>query len=96
MYTLERFFFIKFINGLVERYPELFEGGGTSSQLQYNFGKKWKGYSSLVELAQNDVTKLDEITKQPLEKCLLMLAYRSDKNELENLLHKEAMKNIRS
>jgi hypothetical protein len=28
----------------------------------------------------------------PLEKCLLYLAYKSDKVELENLLHREALK----
>lgn len=30
----------------------------------------------------------------PLEMCLMKLAYDSDKIELENLLHKEAMKKM--
>ena len=95
MYTLEHFFFHQFINGLAERYPELFEGRGISSEHQVNFGKKWKGYSALVELAAGDITKFEVITTQPLEKCLLLLAYIADKNELETLLHKEAMKKMR-
>jgi hypothetical protein len=32
-----------------------------------------------------------EVTKLPLEQCLLFLAYQSDYNELQNRLHKEAM-----
>jgi hypothetical protein len=38
---------------------------------------------------------MDEVVKEPLEKCLLWLAYQSDKVELEDLMHKEAMKKIR-
>lgn len=34
---------------------------------------------------------MDDITKLPLEKCLLFLAYQSDYNQLQNLLHKEVM-----
>jgi hypothetical protein len=30
----------------------------------------------------------------PLEQCLLKLAFDSDKIELENLMHKEAMKKM--
>jgi len=38
---------------------------------------------------------MDEVVKEPLEKCLLWLAYQSDKVELEELMHKDAMKKIR-
>jgi hypothetical protein len=34
---------------------------------------------------------MDDITKISLEKCLLFLAYQSDYNQLQNLLHKEVM-----
>jgi hypothetical protein len=37
---------------------------------------------------------MDEITDQPLEKCLMKLAFDSDKVELETLMHKEAMKQM--
>lgn len=88
------FFFIKFVNGLTERYPEIYEGRGVTSEHQVNFSKKWKGYSSLIELAEGDVTRIDAITSEPLEKCLLLLAYKADKSELESMLHREAMKRL--
>ena len=85
-------FFFTFINGLSEFYPELFEGGGASSQHQANFAKKWSAYSSIVELAGGDITKFSEVTAYPLEMCLLYLSYKSDKTVLENLVHRENMK----
>ena len=36
--------------------------------------------------------RIDAITKEPLEKCLLMLAYQSDIAQLEDLMYKEAVK----
>jgi len=88
-------FFCQFVNGLVERYPELYDGDGTSSQHQVNFGKKWSAYSTLIELASGDITKIDLVTKEPLEKCLLYLSYKADRNYLETLMHKEAMKGFK-
>jgi hypothetical protein len=37
---------------------------------------------------------MDEITEQPLEKCLMLLAFQADKSQLEGLMHREAMKKI--
>ena len=88
-------FFYQFTNGLVERYPELYEGSGTPTQHQFNFGKKWKAYSTIFELADGNIKMIDEVVKEPLEKCLLFLAYKADKQLLENMMHKEAMKNVR-
>jgi hypothetical protein len=34
---------------------------------------------------------MNDVTKLPLEQCLLFLAYQSDYNELQNRLHKEAI-----
>jgi hypothetical protein len=49
----------------------------------------------IISLANGDITKIDEITLQPLEKCLLYLSYKADKNTFENMAHKEAMNKIR-
>jgi len=88
-------FFSTYLNGLVQRYPELYDqSGGDSSQYQANFGRKWKAYTSIYELADGDVEKIDRIVQQPLEKCLLFLSYRADKSLLESLVHKEAMKRV--
>ena len=88
-------FFSQFATGLNERYPELFDGDGVSSQHQYNFGRKWRSYSTIFELAEGDIEKIDRVVEEPLEKCLLFLAYKSDKNRLETMLHKESLKNIK-
>ena len=88
-------FFYQFANGLTELYPELYEPDGTSTQHQINFGKKWKGYSSIIELANGDIQKVNEVTELPLEQCLLFLAYKSDKVLLESMMHKEAMRGIK-
>jgi hypothetical protein len=37
---------------------------------------------------------MDEVITEPLEKCLLFLAYKADKNLLEDLVHREAMKRV--
>jgi hypothetical protein len=87
-------FFCAFANGLTERYPELFEGDGATSQHQVNFGKKWRSYSTIVELANGNIKEIDEVVKEPLEKCLLFLSYKADKNRLDELLHNAAMKQI--
>lgn len=90
------FFFVKFTKRLVEFYPELFEGDGSTSEHQANFSKKWSAYATIFELANGELLKFDEVVKEPLEKCLLFLAYRADKIQLESLLHKQAMKSISS
>ena len=96
MHIGEQFFFQRFVSGLAKLYPELFEEGfgGDSSQHQYNFAKKWKSYTTIVQLAGGDITKFNEVTAEPLEKCLMYLAYTADKVQLEELLHKQAMKKI--
>jgi len=47
-----------------------------------------------VELANGDILGIDKVVEEPLEKCLLFLAYRADKAQLENLMHKEALKKM--
>lgn len=37
---------------------------------------------------------IDDVVKQPLEKCLLYISYQSDRNHLENLINQDAMKQI--
>ena len=88
--------FIQFINGLAERYPEIYDGDGASSQHQANFAKKWGSYATIVELADGDITKFDRIVEEPLEKCLLYLAYRADKSLIETLMHRESIAKMNS
>jgi hypothetical protein len=85
------FFFLRFADKLVQFYPELFEGGGSASQHQANFGKKWGTYATIVELAENDILRFDKVVEEELEKCLLFLAYKADKAQLETLMNRELM-----
>ena len=86
------FFLHSYLQGLTPRYPELFErDGADTGQHQQNFGRKWRGYSSIVQLANEDITKFDEVLVKPLEECLLYLAYIQDKNQLEQLMHKQML-----
>ena len=86
-------FFCQFVNGLTELYPELYDAdGGDNTRLQYNFSKKWKSYATIVELANGDITQIDKVVKEPLEKCLLLLCYKADKALLEQLMHDAALK----
>jgi len=90
------FFFLQsYLKSLVERYPELFEGnpgdGSESSIHTHNFSKKWGSYTSIVSLANEDVTKFDVVTSMELEQCLLYLSYKADKNQLEGIIHRQAM-----
>jgi len=88
-------FFYQFANGLTELYPEIYESDGTSTQHQENFGKKWKGYTSIFELANGNIQEMDAVTSLPLEQCLLFLSYKSDKSLLESMMHKEAMRGMK-
>ena len=94
MYTSEPCFFSSYLNGLVERYPELFEEGAgeEGGQVRYNFNKKWGGYTAVYQLAKGNILKYDEVLGLALEKVLLFLAFESDKGLMESMLHKEMMK----
>jgi hypothetical protein len=39
---------------------------------------------------------MDDVVKEPLEKCLLWLAFQADKIQLEDLMHRQAMKKIQA
>jgi hypothetical protein len=96
-FSLWLFFFLhSFIQGLSERYPELFEEGGDVTQHQINFGRKWGSYSTIVQLAEGDILKFNKVTEKPLEECLLYLAYLSDKATMEHLMHRENMNKYKS
>jgi hypothetical protein len=45
-----------------------------------------------VELANGDITKIDSVVKEPLEKCLLLLSYKADKGLVEKMMHDAALK----
>jgi hypothetical protein len=80
------------MQGLVDFYPELYENAGTFTQHEINFGKKWGSYATIIELAGGNIKEIDNVVKEPLEKCLLFLAFRADKNYLQEIMHQEALR----
>ena len=91
-------FFSSYLNGITERYPELFEEGTVveGARLRYNFNKKWIGYSSIHQLAGGDILNYKDVLALPLEQCFLFLAYEADKSTLDNMLHREMLKKYKS
>jgi len=79
------------VSGLTKLYPELYDNQGEGGRLQHNFSKKWGSYATIVELCAGDIRAIQEIVTLPLEQCLLYLAFKSDRNLLESLMHKEAL-----
>lgn len=47
-----------------------------------------------MALCGEDILRIDDVTNQPLSKCLLYLAYKADKGVLEDLMHKESLKKM--
>ena len=66
------------------------EGGGSATDAQANFGRKWGWYQSIHTLAQGDVRRFDEVTKTRVHECFMMLDYEKDKVSLENKLMKQS------
>jgi hypothetical protein len=47
-----------------------------------------------MALSGEDISKIDKAVEEPLEKCLLYLAYKADKIQLEDLMHKESIRKM--
>ena len=89
-------FFLSFRESIVEGYPELFasseEKEGHQLSSEDGFGAKWGWYQSIYGLAKGDITKFDEVTSEPLYKCLMYLVFEKEKNQLEAKMIKNSMK----
>ena len=84
---------MEFRNEIVEIYDGLHSAGsGGEDALGFRaaFGRKWGTYQSILALAQDDVRRIDEVTKLPLHTALMFLEYQKEKTELENKLIKES------
>ena len=84
-YWVINFFFVQFRNRLIENYGGLF-GNTADGQLDAgtNFSRKYGWYQSIfTALAQNDIRRLEDITKLNVHKCLYTLEYLKEKAEME-------------
>ena len=77
-------FFLEFRKGLSESYEALFEEQGEPDlSREANFNVKYGWYHSVWRLANEDVTKLDEVTDINFHKCLSALMYIKEKNTIQ-------------
>ena len=88
-------FFLQFRDRIIEGFPGLFQENDSEEQdlsSQGGFGQKWGWYSSIYGLAKGDITKFDQVTKEPIFKCLTYLTFEKEKNQLESNMIKKQMK----
>ena len=79
------FFFVSFRDRLIKSYDQIFNQTGEKSlDAISNFGRKWGWYQSIYALAGGDVTRFEDITELNVHKCLTMLSFMKEKQELEN------------
>jgi hypothetical protein len=77
-------FFLSFKQGLIDKYPEIFEGAGDEYTLESNFSRKWGWYQSIYAISQGDITRFDKVTCLGVHECLTYMAFEKDKVDLEN------------
>ena len=77
-------FFLDFRKRLIVSYEELFEDSGESDLTrEANFNVKYGWYHSIWRLANEDVTKIDEVININFHKCLSALEYMKEKNTVQ-------------
>ena len=75
---------MEFRIGFSDIYPLLFGEGNEQDEFstESQFSKEWGWFASLAELAKNDVTRIEKVTKLNMHLCLKFLSYKLDKAEL--------------
>tara|TARA_R110002096_G_scaffold222161_2_gene411005 strand:- start:237 stop:488 length:252 start_codon:yes stop_codon:yes gene_type:complete len=72
---------LDFEKRVITNFAYLFEQKGEKETFKTSRTIEWGWYHFLIELANDDVLKLDAVGEIPIEKALLFLMYRKDKNE---------------
>ena len=79
-------FFLSFRQRITDGFSALF-GEGSADIDEYSeqgqFGKQWGWYHSIYALAKGDITRFDSVTRERLVKCLTLLTFEKQKNEIE-------------
>jgi hypothetical protein len=75
---------LEFRIGFGELYPKLFGEGNEQDEYssESQFSKEWGWFASLAELAKNDVTRIEKVTKLNMHLCFKFLSYKIGKDEL--------------
>ena len=95
------FFFREFTKGLIERYDGLF---GEDTEVKERFGvqsawqalsSKYGGFSSLLVLSGDDITKLNAVADLPIHTCLTTLQYQKERSDIEKAEYDRINRNNR-
>jgi len=77
------FFFLKFRDGIIQDFAIVFDGsseGDSGAAKDGSFAEKWGWFGVLHRLCNQDISKLEAITKLNLLECLTWLCYETDLN----------------
>jgi hypothetical protein len=93
----ERFFFIKFREGVVRNYGTLFKESDyvSDDETENSFGKFWGYYQIISTLAQDKVWQIDFVTSLGLTSALNHLSYLIDLNSEKEKQIKKQQNQIR-
>ena len=81
-------FFLSFRKRLTERFDGLFTQADENERVsdfseEGQFAQRWGWYQTIYILAKGDVTKFDQVTREPLFKCLTLLMFEKEKADIE-------------
>ena len=87
-------FFSEFGNRIREEFYEIYEGGTSEGSTASKFFDKWGWYATLVDLANDDILKMDEILEMDTIETHAFLAHKADKAKLMASLRKSKGGNV--
>ena len=76
---------------MIESYPKLYSGGhsdGVGLGRKEQFAANWGEYEAIITLANDDFTRIDEVTKLPLHRCLMYIEYKSERAKFDQEMMK--------
>jgi hypothetical protein len=80
----DAFFFFDYKKGIHESFAQVFGGSSEGKPIEAEFSEKWSWYHFVSTLAQEDITKIDKVTKLPITQTLTHTAYLQDKSNLND------------
>ena len=65
------------------------DSGDKEEVIRDKFSDNWSWFGTMYRLANNDITKLEQITKTSLYECLTWLTYETELQEQQNFKQNE-------
>ena len=79
-------FFLSFKERVNKSFPELFtqrDRNEPNFGTVENFAERWGWYQSIFALSRGDIERFEHISKLNVFKCLTMLTFMKEKNDIE-------------